>query len=190
MEEKYTKKAPARILKEVLKVNPKASGFTSLDQAFVILMEHWDMELSIEKDEGKTTCILHRDDDKPMTWDFDQVWDEKQGDWDWNTIYKVVLETIIKEKLYKRPKLGKRALAKLAKEKAAEKPATEPKEETTTTATLTKEEKPVTVSDLKRKKGNLSVKKSDWKKKGKDVTEIEREIAEINVQIKLLTKTK
>lgn len=192
MEEKYTKKAPARILKEVLKVNPKASGFTSLDQAFVILMEHWDMELSIEKDEGKTTCILHRDDDKPMTWDFDQVWDEKQGDWDWNTIYKVVLETIIKEKLYKRPKLGKRALAKLAKEKAAKKPATEPtepKEEVITISTLTKEEKLVTVSDLKRRKGNLSVKKSDWKKKGKDITEIENEISKINAQIKLLTKT-
>lgn len=190
MNEKYTKKASARILKEVLKVNPKASGFTSLDQAFVILMEHWDMEISIEKSGSKTTCILHRDDDKSMTWDFDQVWDEKVGDWDWNTIYKVVLETIIKEKLYKRPKLGKRALAKLAKEKAAKKPATEPKEEAITTASLTKAVKLVTVSDLKRKKGTLSVKKSNLKKKGKDVTEIENEISKINAQIKLLTKTK
>ena len=38
MKEKYTKKATAKIIAEVLKLNPKASKLTSLDQAFVLLM--------------------------------------------------------------------------------------------------------------------------------------------------------
>lgn len=176
--EKYTKKASVRILKEVLKLNPKASGFTTLDQAFVMLMEQWDMELSVEKIKSKTSCVLYRDDDKVMTWDFDEVWNDKEGDWDWNTIYKVVLETIIKEKLYKRPKLGKRALAKLEKEKAAKKKADESPVETETPTP--------SIEELKRMRGTLSVRKSNWKKQGKDVSSIEEEICKLNEQIKLL----
>lgn len=181
--EKYTKKATARILKEVLKVNPKASGFTTLDQAFVILMDHWDMELGIETSNSNTICTLHRDDDKPRIWNFKDVWDEKIGDWDWNTIYKTVLESIIKERLYKRPKLGKRALAKLEKEKAD----TKAKEEKLQKQQQEAKDRQQYIEDLKRRKGNLQVKKSDWKKKGKDISELEKEIEKINQE---LAKTK
>lgn len=177
--EKYTKKASARILKEVLKVNPKASGFTTFDQAFVILMEYWNMDLSIEKTGNKTTCILHRDDDKPMTWDFDKAWSEKECDWDWNLIYKVVLETIIKEKLYKRPKLGKRALAKLEKEKVAAKA----KEEKIQKQQQEIKDRQQHIEDLKRRKSNLIAKKSTFKRKGLDISAIENEIERINKEL-------
>ena len=184
--EKYTKKASARILKEVLKVNPKASGFTTLDQAFVILMTEWDMEMNIEESNNITTCTLIRDDDKPKTWEFKDAWDEKIGDWDWNTIYKTVLEDIIKGRLYKRPKLGKRALKKIEKEKAeaALKAHKEIEKKQ-------KEENEIKLlENLKRRKGNLQVKKSDWKKKGKDISGIEKEIEDINIELQKLSKTK
>ena len=181
--ETYTKKASARVLKEVLKVNPKASGFTTFDQAFVILMTEWDMELGIENSNSNTTCTLYRDDDKPRTWNFKDAWDAKEGDWDWNTIYKTVLEDIIKERLYKRPKLGKRALAKLAKEKAESKL----KEEKLQKIQQETKNNQQHIKDLKRRKSNLIAKKSTFKRKGLDITAIEKEIENINQE---LTKTK
>lgn len=184
--ETYTKKATAKILKEVLKVNPRASGRTTLDQAFVILMTVWDMELSVETSMGITTLTLHRDGDKAETWELKNAWDSKIGDWDWDTIYKLVLEDIIKKKLYKRPKLGKRARAKLDKEKAE----AEAKAAKEVMEKQKAEDEIKYIEDLKKRKGNLQVKKSDWKKKGKDISEIEKEIDDINNTLKKLTKTK
>lgn len=186
-QEKYTKKAAARILKEVLKVNPKASGFTSLDQAFVILMDHWDLELGIAetiKGEPKTHISLYRDGEIVNEWVMDSLWDDKEGDFDWDTIYKTVLEDTIKGKFYKRPKLGKRALKKLEESKKSK--HTEVEESPITEATVTKIEPVLSIQDLRKKRDNLSVKIWDWKKKGKNVTELETELAEIKGQIKKL----
>lgn len=187
--EKYTKKASARILKEVLKINPKASGLTTMDQAFVILMDHWDMYIDVVNSNGSTLCTLYRDDDKPHNWKFKDMWDPKEGDWDWNTIYKSVLEDIIKLRLYKRPKLGKRALKKLEEAKKNKK-VEEVEEVAVTKATLTKTEAPVTITDLRKKRDNLSVKIWDWKKKGKDTAELDKELEDIKARIKILAKTK
>lgn len=183
--EKYTKKATARILKEVLKVNPKASGFTSLDQAFVILMNQWDMELDVVKDGDITTCTLYRDGDKVQTWEFKDIWDSSEGDWDWNIIYRKVLEDIIRLKLYKRPKLGKRAQKKLEVERASHKPE---KEEVGIDMEVKSIKKP-SLEDLRKKRQHLSVRKSNYKKLGKDTSLIEKELEEVKEQIAKLTKT-
>ena len=114
---KYTKKASTRILKEVQKLDIKASSNTSYDQAFVILMTEWDMEMSIENSKDITTCSIYRDGSIVYTCEFKDVWDDKIGDWDWNTIYRDILEHIIKTRMYKRPKIGKRELNRIAKEK-------------------------------------------------------------------------
>lgn len=188
--EKYTKKASARILKEVLKIDSKASGFTTMDQAFVTLMNHWDMYIDVVNSDNSTVCTLYRDDDKPHTWKFKDLWDSKEGDWDWNTIYKTVLEDIIRLKLHKRPKLGKRALKKLEEDKKTKKVEEVVEEVVVTKATLTKTEAPLTITDLRKKRDNLSVKIWDWKKKGKDVTELNKEFESIKEQIKKLAKTK
>ena len=122
---KYTKKASARIIKEVQKINPKAPLTTTFDQAFVLLMTSWDMELGIETTNITTTCAISRDGSVVHTMEFDNVWDNKVGDWNWNVIYKDVLEHIIKTRMYKRPKISKRELNRMAKEKSeAEKKAT------------------------------------------------------------------
>ena len=179
--EKYTKKATARILKEVLKVDPKASGFTTLDQAFTILMGHWDLELGVEsihvdKGTNNTVLTLYRDGDKVEVWDTKKdLWDSKEGDFDWNFIYKLVLENIIRLRLYKRPKVSKR-VAKVVTPEPVE--ATEP-EIVTTPPTLS-------VSDLRKKRDSISVKMHGWKKKGKDVSGLEKELAEIKAKLKEL----
>lgn len=181
--EKYTKKATARILKEVLKVNPKASGFTTLDQAFTILMDHWDLELGIEsihvnKRSNNTVLTLYRDGDKVETWDTKKdLWDSKEGDFDWNFIYKLVLENIIRLRLYKRPKVSKRTAKVVTRE---------PVEEVVTKSEIVTPTPTLSVSDLRKKRDNLSVKIWDWKKKGKDVTELEKELVEIKAKIKEL----
>jgi hypothetical protein len=181
----YTRKASSKILKEVLKVNPKASGRTTFDQAFVILMTHWDMELSIETSGRNTVCGLWRDGEKIRSWDFKDAWDWKNGDWDFDTIYKTTLESILKEKLYKRPKLGKRAQKKYDEEKVARLKAEADK--------LLKEDKPkaietpkVHIDDLRKKRNQLSMRISSWKKRGEDTSLLEKELNEIKEQIKKL----
>lgn len=135
--DKYTKKANTRILKEVLKYREKASGNTTYDQAFVILMEEWDMECGIENKEGVTVGTIYRDGECVHTfnWDKSDAYSEKERDWNWDFVYKNFLEHIIKTRLYKRPKVSKRELN--AQKKAAELKA---KEEAKAEAKRLKEE--------------------------------------------------
>ena len=171
--EKYTKKANAYIMKHVLKVNPKASGRTTFDQAYVMLMTEWDLEGDIVMTTTETIFKIWRDGEvcHTLTWPRDKSFNEKEGDWDWDLIYKDVLQTIIKDRLYKRPKIGKRAAAKLIKEKeeAIEKARVEKEKEEAA------EQLRLDIAAAKRKKDNLSVKISTWKKKGKDISELRKE---------------
>jgi hypothetical protein len=109
--EKYTKKATSRILKEVLKYREKISGNTTFDQAYVILLTEWDMECGVEKTLTRTRCDIYRDKKIVHTfeWSNEESWSEKNRDWNWDFIYKTVLEHIIKTRLYKRPKTSKRS---------------------------------------------------------------------------------
>ena len=188
--EKYTKKATAKIFAEVLKVDPKASKLTSLDQAYVILMTHWDLELSIYKPLREPTKVaLFRDDLIVKEWKFENGWDDKEGDFDWNTIYKDTLEDIIKHKLYKRPKLGKRAQKKYEEEVAKAKVELEKQEKIEDIPPI-KPEPELSLEQLKKKKDNISAKLSMWKRKGKDVTELQKEYDEIKELYKKRSKTK
>ena len=106
--EKYTKRASARIIKEVLKFRDKVSGNTTYDQAFVILMEAWDLECGVVTSRIQTKCDIYRDKESVHTFEWGtDVFNKKSGDWDWDFIYKTVLEHIIKTRLYKRPKTRK-----------------------------------------------------------------------------------
>ena len=117
---KYTKKASARIIKEVQKINPKTPLTTTFDQAFVLLMTEWDLELGIEKTDISITTTLYKDGNSSelFKWLTKDAWSEKDCDFNWDFIYRNVLEQIIKDKLYKRPKISKRELN--AQKKAAE----------------------------------------------------------------------
>lgn len=184
--EKYTKKASARILKEVLKFVPKISGHTSLDQAFVILMDNWNLELSvmIKYNTQKTKCLLHRDEEVIKEYDFDNniVWIDKVGDWDWNIIYKEILEDIIKNKLYKRPKLSKRAQKKLEEAKNKSQQVKEQNQ-----ATQVTQVPKFSLDELKKKRNALSSRISIAKKAQKnpnEIAELEKQLNEIKLMIK------
>ena len=193
--EKYTKKANAYIMKQVLKVNPNASGRTTLDQAYVLLMTEWDLEGDLVSTTTETTFKIWRDGEvcHSLVWPKKVAKNEKEGDWDWDLIYKDVLQVIIKDKLYKRPKLGKRAAAKLAKEReeatkkaaleakkaAAEKSAKKAKEAAKASA-----EKDIEL--LKKRKKQLYMKIYNDKKKGIDTTHIQKEHDELVDRIKNL----
>lgn len=171
--EKYTKKANAYIMKHVLKVNPKASGRTTFDQAYVMLMTEWDLEGDLVSTTTETIFKVWRDGEvcHTITWPRTKSFNEKEGDWDWDLIYKDVLQAIIKDKLYKRPKIGKRAAAKLAKEKEESAKLMAEKE-----AKKQAEEKILMdIEEAKKKKNNLSAKISMYKRKGKDTSELRKE---------------
>lgn len=193
--EKYTKKANAYIMKHVLKVNPNASGRTTLDRAYVLLMTEWDLEGDLVSTTTETTFKIWRDGEvcHSLVWPKKVAKNEKEGDWDWDLIYKDVLQVIIKDKLYKRPKLGKRAAAKLAKEReeaakkaaleakkaAAEKNAKKAKEAAKASA-----EKDIEL--LKKRKKQLYMKIYNDKKKGIDTTHLQKEHDELVDRIKNL----
>ena len=91
----FTKKCSSRILKELQKINSKISARTTFQQAFEILMEHWDLELSIETMNNITTCAIYKDDAVVYECEFKDTWDEKIGDWNLDIIYKTILEQVI-----------------------------------------------------------------------------------------------
>lgn len=118
--EDNTKKASTRIFKELEKINPKISPKTTFQQAFEILMTEWDLELSVESTATSTTCNIYKDNAVAYTfnWTRKESFNERECDWDWNFIYKNVLEHIAKTRMYKRPKISKSELRRIEKEKA------------------------------------------------------------------------
>lgn len=188
--EKYTKKATAKIYAEVLKVDPKAPKLTSLDQAYVILMNHWDMELSVYGAVNASTKVaLFRDEEIVYEWVFEKAWMQNVGDFDWDTIYRDTLEDIIKKKLYKRPKLSKKAQKKHDEAVAKAKLERETQEKIEEIPPQ-KPEPELSLEQLKKKRNNISVKISNWKKMGKDVTELQKEYNELKELCKKRSKTK
>ena len=115
-----TKKASTRIFKELEKINSKISPKTTFQQAFEILMTEWDLELSVESTAASTTCNIYKDNAVAYTfnWTRKESFNERECDWDWNFIYKNVLEHIAKTRMYKRPKISRSELRRIEKEKA------------------------------------------------------------------------
>lgn len=181
MSETYTKKASARIIHELLKHEAKVSGNTTYDQAFIKLMTAWDLEGGLANTGNKSLFYVYRDGELVHTfeWSKAEAYIEKERDWNWTFIYKTVLEHIIKTRLYKRPKIGKRAAAKLAKEKAAPvKPIETP---------IESPYKNMDSEALRKLKNNLSSKISRGKKTGMPENELNnllKELDTVTVELK------
>ena len=114
-----TKKASTRIFKELEKINPKISPKTTFQQAFEILMTEWDLELSVESTTTTTVANIYKDNAVAYTfnWTRKESYNSRECDWDWNFIYKNVLEHIAKTRMYKRPKISKSELRRIEKER-------------------------------------------------------------------------
>lgn len=189
---KLTKKASAKVFKLVEKINPQASKLTTYDEAYVIIFTEYDLEGAMMADvRGDVTFHVYRGEEPiPIaTYKFPKGYTD--GDFDWNTIYKEVLENVISRRLYKKPKLGKRA-QKIHDEKmnAIKLEIEKRKAQKINESSKPEINLPNDLDDLKRLKGNLKVKIYTWKKKNKDVSELEIELKAIEDKINSMKKRK
>lgn len=173
-EKKLTKKASSRIYNVVIKFQPKASKLITYDEAWEVIANEGNLEGEVEtKRNGDTKFILYKNDEIIHTYNLTGTFKPEIGDWDWTTIYKTVLEDVISRRLYKNAKKSKK---KLEKPVSIEKPLSK------------KEEKVIDIKELRRQRDNLSVKIWDWKKKGKDVTELENKLHQLKEELKNIKK--
>lgn len=114
---KISKKCTADILKHVQKIEPTISKNTTWDEAWDILSQAWEFEADLTHTiKEKTVFTLYRDGLLVETYKLGDMWDEVKGDFNYTDIFKTVLDNITKRRLYKRPKLGKRAQKKYDEE--------------------------------------------------------------------------
>ena len=110
--QKLSKKANTYVYGHVIKIDPKVSKNITYDGAYEILMEKWGMEGSIAYICKKNVTIfkVFRDEELIKEYEMYDVFED--GDWDWTTIYKTVLEDILKHKLFKPAKKTRKKATK------------------------------------------------------------------------------
>lgn len=108
---KIGKKANQKAIKACQKLTSgKLSLNTSWEECFDLLTDAHKAEISVATDadhvNGLTHITLHRGDDSKV---FDvpsaEYYDRKEVDWNWNNIYKLVCEELMKVKVKKAKKL-------------------------------------------------------------------------------------
>lgn len=108
---KLSHKANAYVLNHVLKINPKVPKTTTYDQAYEILMENWNMDGSIETTRKNLTKFkLFKEDEIIKIYEWNNIFNE--GMWDFDIIFRTVLEDIIKNKLFKPAKKTRKKATK------------------------------------------------------------------------------
>jgi len=195
------KKVNTKIWTLVNNIEPGVSKNLSWDDAWQKLATWGGFEAGVEtKADGSTTADIWIGDTKVKVINIKDGWDEKERDWNWDQIYGQILDFIFDEGLIKKP----RARRKDAKVQKVNKAIVN----SSKTAQIAHETEKMSnyiaeaenarkneefekmwyseknLTELKKKLGNLSVKKSDWKKKGKDLSEIESEMTKLKEQIK------
>ena len=157
-EKKMTKKASVKVWKIASKFQPSISKNITFDEAWEIIAKEGNLEGAIETNRNRVTVFkLYKNDDVIDTYNFPDSF--KEGDWDWNTIYKTVLEDVISRRLYKTKKSNKQQIQKPIKSQESK-------------------------EDLKRLKFNLKMKIKHWANKGKDVSELIKELQELESKLK------
>lgn len=200
-----SKKVSTKIWTLVNNIEPGTSKNLSWDQAWEKLCNWGGFEGGLEtKADGTTLFDIWIDGSKITTINVANGWNEKERDWNWDQVYGQALDYIFDEGLIKKP----RARRKDAKTKKVAKPIIN----RTKTAQISKQTEEMNnsitadeiaqnkrvfeaqwyseknLSDIKKKLGNLSAKKSMWKRKGKDVSEIEATIKEFKEKVEDIKK--
>lgn len=152
------------------------------------------------KANGYTTMDIWIGDQKVKVLPIMNGWNEGERDWNWHEVFEQSLDYIFGEDLIKKPRATRKDAKKQTVKKAivnATKAAQISKETEEMTKSITEAKiaqnkrdfeaqwySEKNLEDMKKRLGNLSVKKSDWKKKGKDVGELERMMEEFREKIK------
>ena len=200
-----SKKVSAKIWTLVNNIEPGTSKNLSWDQAWEKLSTWGGFEGGVEtKANGTTLMDIWIGDTKVKVLAIKDGWNEKEMDWNWDQVFGQTLDYIFGEGLIKKP----RARRKDAKVQTVKKAIVNRSK----TAQIAQETEKVSNSiaaaeqarknkefeqqwyseknleDMRKRLGNLSVKKSDWKKKGKDVSEIEVMMEEFKEKIEDIKK--
>ena len=200
-----SKKVSTKIWALVNNINPGTSKNLSWEQAWEKLSDWGGFEGGVEtKADGTTLFDVWIEGVKVKVLTIVNGWNEKERDWNWDQVFGQALDYIFDEGLIKKP----RARRKDAKTKEVKKAVIN----RTKTAQISKQTEELSnsiaewekaqnkrvfeaqwyseknLTDMKKRLGNLSVKKSDWKKKGKDVSEIESMITEFKEKIEDIKK--
>lgn len=194
------KKVSNKIWALVNNIEPGVSKNINYSDAWAKLSAWGGFEGGLEtKANGATTMDIWIGDQKVKVLSIQNGWNAKEGDWNWNEVFGQSLDYIFNEGLIKKP----RARRKDAKaEKAVKVSVNRAK-----VAQISKETEEVSNSiaakkiaqnkrdfeaqwyseknleDMRKRLNNLSVKKNTWKKKGKDVSELDKMIVEFKEKI-------
>lgn len=153
---KLTRKATTKIIDLVQAIKPGTSKNTSFDEAWDIIANYTDISIEMICDVNDNTFIkLYKGDNEIGRLELKNSFIREKGDWDWNIIYKEIIEYMMKNKFVKKPRLQKKVQS-------------EPNN------IYNKKQDPID-PDRKKKKMALYMKIRNWKKKGKDTTELEKE---------------
>ena len=199
------RKVNTKIWALVNNIEPGVSKNLTWSDAWEKLAEWGGFEGAVDtKADGSTIMDIWIDGVKIKTLDIKDGFDKKEMDWNWDQVFGQTLDYIFDEGLIKKP----RARRKDAKVQSVRKAVIN----RTKTAQISKQTDELAKSieeeieaqnkrdfeaqwystknleDLKKRLGNLSVKKSDWSKKGKDVSELERMMNEFREKIKDIKK--
>lgn len=184
-EKKMTKKASVKVWKIASQFQSNLSKNTSYDEAWEVIASNAELEGDIVSNKyGQVKFTLFRGEEVIDTYDFPGAF--KDGDFDWNTIYKTVVENVVARRLYKVKKLGKRAQKK--KDEEVAKLAKQRKElELQEEQMMLEQQQPKpeqSKEELKRLKFNLKMKIKHWTNKGKNTFELMKELQEIESKLK------
>ena len=195
------KKVSSKIWSLVNTIAPGTSKNINWSEAWEKLSEWGGFEGGVDtKSDGSTTMDIWVGDQKVKVLPITNGWNEKERDWNWHEVFSQTLNYIFEEGLIKKP----RARRKDAKTEKAVKVAIN----RTKIAQISQETENLSNSiaqkeiaqnkrvfeaqwfseknleELKRRLGNLTVKRNNYNKKGKDITPINEEINTLRNQIK------
>jgi len=156
------------------------------------------------KANGDTTMDIWIGDQKVKVLPIQNGWNEKERDWNWHEVFGQALEYIFGEGLIKKPRARRKdakveKVVKVSVNRAKVAQISKETEEVSNSIAAKKiaqnkrdfeaqwySEK--NLEDMKKRLNNLSVKKSDWKKKGKDVSELDRMMEDFRAKIEDIKK--
>ena len=199
------KKVSNKIWTLVNNIKPGVSKNITYSDAWGELSEWGGFEGSLEtKANGNTTMHIWIGDTMVKILTIKDGWNEKEMDWNWDQVFGQTLDYIFNEGLIKKP----RARRKDAKVQTVRKAVVN----RTKTAQISKQTDELTKSieeeikaqnkrdfeaqwyseknleDLKKRLNGISAKRSMWKKKGKDVSELDGMMEEFREKIKDIKK--
>ena len=196
-----SKKVSTKVWTLVNNIEPGTSKNIDWESAWDKLASWGGFEGGLEtKADGTTLFDIWIEGQKVKILNIRDGWNEKERDWNWDQVFGQALDYIFSEGLIKKPR-ARRKDAKVKKVVKAvinrSKTAQISKQTEEMSNYIAKQIKAQNkrvfeaqwyskenLEQLKKKLSGLSVKKSSWKKKGKDVSEIENNMNEIKGQIK------